>query len=140
MVYCIDVITADISRLKNRALAYAFTSSPYIITAFSGSKVADDLLGGIGMRWGFGIFAIIFPAVACPLYFVLKFNIKKARKEGYQAQERANRTFLQKIRHYIVEFDCKVTSLYHSHRRALTRSSGRRRFFLGWSYSLLPAV
>ncbi|KAJ5593915.1 MFS siderophore iron transporter [Penicillium hispanicum] len=105
MIYCCDVITADISRLRNRGLAYAFTSSPYIITAFAGAKVADDLLAGIGTRWGFGIFSIVFPVVACPLYFVLKFSIKKAEMDGYLAEEHANRTFFQKVWHYIIEFD-----------------------------------
>ena len=111
MTYCVDVITADISRLKNRGLAYAFTSSPYIITAFAGAKVADDLLGGIGMRWGFGIFSIIFPIVACPLFFVLKFNIKKAKKVGYLTEEQANRSLFQKVKHIIIEFDCRSRRL-----------------------------
>ena len=41
MIYSVDIITADSSTLKSRGLAYAFTSSPYMITAFAGPKVAD---------------------------------------------------------------------------------------------------
>lgn len=36
MIYSVDVITADSSSLKHRSLAFAFTSSPYMITAFAG--------------------------------------------------------------------------------------------------------
>jgi hypothetical protein len=109
MTYCVDVITADASMLKSRGLAYAFTSSPYIITAFAGSKAADDALGdnGIGLRWPFGIFAIIFPLVATPLYCVLKYNIQKAVKAGHVVKTRSGRTIFQSIWFYIVEFDGK---------------------------------
>jgi hypothetical protein len=109
MIYCVDVITADASMLKSRGLAYAFTSSPYIITAFAGSKAADDALSdnGIGLRWPFGIFAIIFPLVASPLYCVLKYNIRKAVKEGYVVKASSGRTILQSIWFYIIEFDGK---------------------------------
>lgn len=63
MTYTIDVVTADASKLKNRGLAFAVTSSPYIITAFAGPKVAEDYLDLINWRWAFGTFAIIFPIV-----------------------------------------------------------------------------
>ncbi|PKY00817.1 siderophore iron transporter mirB, partial [Aspergillus campestris IBT 28561] len=105
MTYCMDVITADASKLKNRGLAYAFTSSPYIITAFAGPKAAEDFYYKVNWRWGFGCFAIIFPAVAAPLYFMLKFNLRKAVKQGLTAKGDSGRTFLQKIWHYIIEFD-----------------------------------
>jgi MFS family permease len=105
MTYCVDVITADASKLKNRALAYAFTSSPYIITAFAGPKASDDFYYNISWRWGFGCFAIIFPIVAAPLFFVLKFNLRKATEQGLLAPENKNRTLLQKIWYYGREFD-----------------------------------
>lgn len=105
MTYCVDVITADVSQLKNRGLAYAFTSSPYIITAFAGPKASERFLETIDWRWGFGIFAIIFPIVAAPLYFVLKWNLKKARQQGVLVEESSGRTWLQSTWYYIVEFD-----------------------------------
>ncbi len=105
MTFCIDVITADSSKLKNRGLAYAFTSSPYIITAFAGPKASESFLETIDWRWGFGIFSIIFPIVAAPLFFVLKFNLRKAEKEGVLATASSGRTWMQSIWHYAVEFD-----------------------------------
>ena len=107
MTYAIDVITADASKLKNRALAYAFTSSPYVITAFAGSAAADDFYYHVGWRWGFGTWAIILPAVAAPLYFVLKVNLHKAQKQGLVQKKESGRSWRQNILHYLVEFDSK---------------------------------
>ncbi|KAJ5790706.1 uncharacterized protein N7518_007717 [Penicillium psychrosexuale] len=105
MTYCVDVITADISKLKNRGLAYAFTSSPYIITAFAGPKAAEGFYEDISWRWAFGAFSIIFPIVASPLYFILKSNLKKAQKNGLLVPEPSGRNWWQSIWHYTKEFD-----------------------------------
>ena len=105
MTYCVDVITADASKLKNRGLAYAFTSSPYMITAFAGAKASEDFYYKISWRWGFGCFAIIFPIVAAPLYVLLKVNLKKAEKRGLLAADNSGRTLLQSIWYYVVQFD-----------------------------------
>ncbi|KAJ3962617.1 hypothetical protein N0V92_000686 [Colletotrichum tropicale] len=82
LTYSIDVITADSTNLKNRGLAFAFTSSPYIITAFAGPKSAEGFLDNVNWRWGFGCFSIVLPVVAAPLYGILKWNIHKAKKRG----------------------------------------------------------
>ncbi|KAJ9151333.1 Siderophore iron transporter mirB [Pleurostoma richardsiae] len=111
MTYCVDVITADASKLKNRGLAYAFTSSPYMITAFAASKAADDVYD-INWRWGFGCFAIIFPVVAAPLYFVLKYNLRKSRELGATTKEKSNRTIIQSIWYWFVEFDLTGVVLF----------------------------
>ncbi|KAL2130807.1 hypothetical protein VTI74DRAFT_5935 [Chaetomium olivicolor] len=112
MTFCVDVITADASKLKNRGLAYAFTSSPFIITAFAGPKAAEDFYENISWRWGFGCFAIIFPVVAAPLYFVLKRNLRKAEQRGVLRSEKSGRTCLQGIWHYLVEFDAPGVLLF----------------------------
>lgn len=114
MTYSIDVITADASKLKSRALAYAFTSSPYIITAFAGPKVSDDYYYNISWRWGFGTFAIILPVVALPLFLILKANLRKAKKQGLLIRERSGRTLTQNIWHYLVEFDLLGVFLFAS--------------------------
>ncbi|KAI1037555.1 hypothetical protein LB505_011448 [Fusarium chuoi] len=80
LIYSIDVMTADATNLKNRALAYAFTSSPYMISAFAGSYASDRMLADIGWPWGFGTFAFITPVVCAPLYLLLKINLRKAKK------------------------------------------------------------
>jgi len=113
MTYSVDVITADASKLKNRGLAYAFTSSPYMITAFAGPKASESFYTHVNWRWGFGCFAIILPFVAAPLFVVLKVNLHKAKKQGILFRERSGRTLLQNVQHYVVEFDgekCALTS------------------------------
>ncbi|KAJ5153610.1 Major facilitator superfamily domain general substrate transporter [Penicillium coprophilum] len=105
MEYAIDVMTADASKLKNRGLAFAFTSSPYIITAFAGAKVADEFYYQVSWRWGLGCWAIIFPIVAAPLYFMLKNNLRKAEREGHRVEGKSGRTFLQSVWHWTMEFD-----------------------------------
>ena len=107
MEYCVDVVTADASKLKNRALAYAFTSSPYIITAFAGPTVAQEFYDHVGWRWGFGAWAIVFPIVAAPLYFMLKVNLRKAERQGRIVRESSGRTFLQNIWFWSIQFDGK---------------------------------
>ncbi|KAK1240364.1 hypothetical protein MKX07_004392 [Trichoderma sp. CBMAI-0711] len=112
MTYAVDVITADASQLKNRGLAYAFTSSPYMITAFAGAKASEGFYNDISWRWGFGVFAIVFPIVAAPLYFILKFNLRKAERQGLLSKEPSDRTILQSIWYYCVEFDAMGVFLF----------------------------
>ena len=105
VIYTIDVITSDISKLKNRGLAFAFTSSPYMVSAFAGPKAAESFYEAINWRWGFGAFAIILPFVAAPMFFVLKLNLKKAADQGVVATEKSDRTLPQSIWYYLVQFD-----------------------------------
>ncbi|KAL3421168.1 MFS siderophore iron [Phlyctema vagabunda] len=114
LIYSIDVITADVSKLKNRGLAYAFTSSPYIITAFAGPKASDDFYKHSSWRWGFGTFAIILPFVAAPLFVILKLNLRKAENRGLLIREGSGRTLLQNIVHYTQEFDVIGVILFAS--------------------------
>lgn len=104
MIFAIDVITADTSHLKDRGLAYAFTSSPYIITAFAGSAASEHFYES-NWRWGFGTFAIVLPVVAMPLFLVLFLNKRKAQKAGLLVKVSSGRTFWQSVWYYIVEFD-----------------------------------
>lgn len=107
MTYCVDVITADSSSLKHRGLAFAFTSSPYIITAFAGPKAAEEFYMNVSWRWGFGCFAIILPFVAAPLCIILKLNLRKAKHEGVLVREKSGRNLAQSIIFHVREFDGK---------------------------------
>ncbi|WWD20464.1 hypothetical protein CI109_104940 [Kwoniella shandongensis] len=104
MIYCIDVITADTSSLRDRGLAYAFTSSPYIITAFAGPKASEGFYES-NWRWAFGCFAIILPVVAIPLFSILQYNRRLAKKRGLLVKVKSDRTLKQTIVHYVIEFD-----------------------------------
>ncbi|KXH37071.1 MFS siderochrome iron transporter MirB [Colletotrichum simmondsii] len=105
LTYSIDVITADSTHVKNRGLAFAFTSSPYIITAFAGPKAAEGFLNNVNWRWGFGCFSIVLPVVAVPMYSILKWNIHKAKKRGTLVREPSGRSFVQNVWWGLIEFD-----------------------------------
>lgn len=115
MTFSVDVITADASKLKNRGLAYAFTSSPYMITAFAGSKASEGFYYNVSWRWGFGTFAIVFPVVAAPLYFILKYNLRKAEKQEVVQKEESGRTFWEDCWFHFLEFDSKFHLNQHTY-------------------------
>jgi MFS family permease len=101
----VAVLAADVTSIKNRGLAFAFTSSPYMITAFAGSKAAESFLLHVNWRWGFGAFAIIVPGVTIPLFVLLKYQQRKAEKQGVIAPERSPDPLLRQIWDGIVGFD-----------------------------------
>lgn len=105
MTFSIDVITADTSSLRDRGLAYAFTSSPYIITAFAGPAAVEKFYQS-NWRWGYGCFAIVLPVVAIPYIALLRYNRHLAKKRGILVEkERSGRSFGQSLWYYIVQFD-----------------------------------
>ncbi len=110
MTYCVDVVIADISTLRNRGLAYAFTSSPYMITAFAGAKASEQFYENISWRWASGVFAIVFPIVAAPLFFILNMDLRKAQKQVFDDTSRSGRSLLESIWHYTLGFDCETLS------------------------------
>ena len=105
MGYVLDVVIADTSSMKNRALAFAFSSSPYIATTFAGPAAAQRFHQTIGFRWAFGFFAVLTPIVSIPIFSILFINQTKAKKLGVLAKEHIRRTMVQNISHYSMEFD-----------------------------------
>ncbi|KAE8368917.1 major facilitator superfamily domain-containing protein [Aspergillus caelatus] len=111
LIFSIDVITADTSSLRHRGLAYAFTSSPYIITAYAGSAASEHFYES-NWRWAYGCFAIVLPVVALPMFCLLRYNRHLAKKNGLlKPREKSGRTMMQSIIHYIIEFDLLGTFL-----------------------------
>ncbi|KAK2814056.1 hypothetical protein FQN50_000460 [Emmonsiellopsis sp. PD_5] len=107
IIFSIDVITIDTSTLRDRGLAFAFTSSPYIITAFAGPAAAEHFYES-NWRWGYGCFAIVLPVVATPMFVLLRYNRHKAEKAGLlplSERESSCRTWIQSIIFYVIEFD-----------------------------------
>lgn len=105
VIYTVAVLAADVTSLKNRGIAFAFTSSPYMITAFAGSKASEGFLLNVTWRWGFGAFAIIVPCVCLPLFILLKVSLRKAEKFAIIEKNASGRTFLQSVWHGMVQFD-----------------------------------
>lgn len=103
--YSLDIFIADTSALKNRGLMYAFASSPYIVTVWCSGPAAQSVLSGPGFRWGFGIFAIVTPVICMPLFSLFIYNYRKAKRAGLMPVSRNDRTVLQSLKHYAIEFD-----------------------------------
>ena len=120
--YVLDVFIADTSRLENRALMFAFSTSPYIATTFAGPAAAQSFLRTSGWRWGYGVFAIITPAICLPFVFVFWYNQRLAKKQGVLPEQRkaSGRTWLQSLRHYLIEFDGKSARTLFNLRALLT--------------------
>lgn len=98
-------MTSDTSSLRNRGIAYAFTSSPYIITAFAGSPLSNQF-HETNWRWAYGTICIILPIVAMPLVITWELAKRKADKEGrLEYKPRSTRTWWQSTWFYIIEFD-----------------------------------
>ncbi|KAK0881488.1 Siderochrome iron transporter 2 [Friedmanniomyces endolithicus] len=103
-----DIFVADVSGLRNRAFAFAFVSTPFICTAFTGPLAAQSFLTNTTWRWALGAFAIIQPFVFIPLALVFKWHQRKAEKMGLFQRETSGRSMAQSIVHYLHEFDGKA--------------------------------
>lgn len=122
LIYAVDIITADTSMLKSRALAYAFTMSSSIITAFGGPSAAQSLLPKEEQpdlpsrlnpiwRWSFGSLALSLPVVVAPLYIILFWFERRATPQQ-RGPERPTETqqssgVLQRFLKALVRFDGK---------------------------------
>ena len=105
ITYSISIFLADTSALKNRALVFAYANSPYIITVWIGGPIAEAFLKGPGYRWAYGTFAIVTPVICTPLLALFYFNHKKADRLGLITRVESNRTTMESIKYYAVEFD-----------------------------------
>ncbi|KAL1896119.1 hypothetical protein Sste5346_004861 [Sporothrix stenoceras] len=113
LAYTWDVLATDVTNLRNRGLAFAFTSSPAIITAFAGSRAAEAFVENVSWRWGVGCWAIVLPCVAGPVYALLKYYQVKAKKEGIMVVEESSKTTLKSaIMFLIVDVDLPGVFLF----------------------------
>lgn len=105
LIFCVDVVTIDTSTLRSRGLAYALTSSPYIITAYAGPASAEQFYA-TNWRWGYGTFCIVLPCVVLPFFGLLRYFRSKAKKNGLLKEKpKSGRTFKQSVWYYVIEFD-----------------------------------
>ena len=105
--FSMTIFIADTTALKNRAFWIAYAASPYLITPWIYGYAADQIVapGGIGYRWGFGVFAIIMPIVSAPLWGLWYYTQKKAEKMNLTEKKSSGRTLWQSILFYCIEFD-----------------------------------
>ncbi|EMR69890.1 hypothetical protein MGN70_010952 [Eutypa lata] len=96
--YILDIIVADTSSLKNRTLAFAFNSSPNLITTFIGPPIARAFYEYSNWRWAFGTSAVLLVVLSLPVLWLLMLNMRKAREAGLLSKpEKSGRWTLEKI-------------------------------------------
>lgn len=103
--YSLSVFVADTSSLRNRGLMQAFASSPNLITCWIAGPISTAFLNGAGWRWAFGMFSILVPAVALPLFGLFVYHFLKARKQGIIPKRESGRSTRQSFVYYCREFD-----------------------------------
>lgn len=115
-----DIIVADLTDLKWRGVVNALMTSPYIITVWFSGLIVEAILKR-NWRWGYGMFAIIMPAVVLPAILVLYYFEQQAQKLVPKV-EKPKKSILQIIWDSAIEMD----------------AFGLILMGFGWSLLLLP--
>ncbi|KAI1778003.1 putative siderophore iron transporter mirB [Hypoxylon cercidicola] len=104
--YVLDIIVSDTSSLRDRVLAFAFNSSPTLITTFIGPPIATAFLNGSGWRWAFAFSAILFLVLSIPILSILAVNMRKAKAKGLLAKRpKSGPWTVSKLRQSLIDFD-----------------------------------
>ncbi|KAF9873697.1 siderochrome-iron transporter [Colletotrichum karsti] len=79
-----DIVIADITTARWRGFAISFSFFPFLITPWAAAFIIEDVTrpGGIGWRWGIGMFAILMPIGGAFIIATLLYFQRKAEKEG----------------------------------------------------------
>lgn len=105
MAYVLQVFLADTSHIKNRGWLFAFSTSPYAVTAFAGPAAAQKFYQVTGWRWAFGTFAIAFPVVSAPIATIFLYGRKKAQDKGLLGKPHENSSMGCAFVHHVLDFD-----------------------------------
>lgn len=108
VLYVTDVMAADITSLKNRMIIFTLNGTPRIASTFAGPAIGELFLAS-NWRWAYGMFIIIFIACCLPAMGIMIFMYRKAKGAGLINKQKSDRTALQSIWYYYVQFD----SMYH---------------------------
>ena len=139
MDYVLDVFIADTSKLRNRAIWLAFTSTPYIVNTFAGPELGQRFLDDSTWRWGYGAFTIITPFMCIPFWLIFFLMSRRAKQQGVVVKEKSGRTFLQSVKHYCIEFDGK-SQIYIQYGIRLSLNSHWSTADLRWVLDLPPTL
>jgi MFS family permease len=103
--YILEIIVADTSSLKNRSLAMAYSSSPYLVTTLIGPVIASYFTDEGRWRWAFGASSISLIILSLPLFSILILNMRKAKRLGLLPPSKPESWTTRRIRHYLIDFD-----------------------------------
>ncbi|KAK0664934.1 Siderophore iron transporter mirB [Lasiodiplodia hormozganensis] len=112
--YVLQVFLADTSSLRNRALAFSLSSTPYIVTTFAGPAVAQYFQENWNWRLAYFIFAITTPLVSFPIIYLLFHTKHVAIRKGILKPNELKRRepWLQQAKTFAVQFDAVGSVLF----------------------------
>ncbi|KAF2853038.1 siderophore iron transporter-like protein mirB [Plenodomus tracheiphilus IPT5] len=105
VLYVTDVMAADITTLKNRMIIFTINGTPRIASTFAGPRIAELFWASPNWRWAFGTFIIIFVACSLPAMGIMVYMYRQAKAAGMINRVKSNRTVLQSLWYYYVQFD-----------------------------------
>ncbi|KAJ2983147.1 hypothetical protein NUW58_g6299 [Xylaria curta] len=82
-----QVLIADTSDMRNRALLSSLPSVPFLATTWIGPLIGNAFLSHSSWRWAYGIWAIILPVIFLPLALTLFLNGRRAKKMALQTEK-----------------------------------------------------
>ncbi|KAL0935906.1 siderochrome-iron transporter [Colletotrichum truncatum] len=87
-----DIVIADITTARWRGFAISFSFFPFLITPWAAAFIVEDVVkpGGIGWRWGIGMFAFLMPIGAAFIISTLIYFQRKARLEGLAPRQKTS--------------------------------------------------
>ncbi|CUA71763.1 Siderophore iron transporter 3 [Schizosaccharomyces pombe 972h-] [Rhizoctonia solani] len=106
-----DIIVSDISPLDWRGFAAGLTSAPAILNSFISAEIVNSVEARPGWRWGYGMFAIIIPAIMAPAILTLFAAERRAKKKGELVsgrlvnESKRSRSALQLLKELTVQMD-----------------------------------
>ncbi|TQN66381.1 MFS siderochrome iron transporter C, partial [Colletotrichum shisoi] len=79
-----DIIVADITTARWRGFAISFLFFPFLVTPWAAGFIVDDVVrpGGIGWRWGIGMYAILMPISSAVIISTLLYYQRRAKNRG----------------------------------------------------------
>jgi MFS family permease len=105
LTYIIDVVLADMTTLKNRAIMFGVNAFPTVATTFAGPAIAELFYQKVNFRWAFGAFCIILVVFCAPVGVIFFANRRKSLAMGIAQRPPSGRNVWQSVKHYFIELD-----------------------------------
>lgn len=102
----IQIFVADTTSLLNRALFSSLPDTPYLFTTWAGPALASAIGPKENWRWGYGMWAIVFPVSFLPLLFSLVSSQQRAKKLNLIPKRQYNEGFsFSTIKSVVIDLD-----------------------------------
>ncbi|KAL4804713.1 major facilitator superfamily domain-containing protein [Aspergillus unguis] len=93
-----STIVSDLSSMRWRGFVYNILYVPFLVTPWVSAFIIDSVVGGIGWRWGIGMFAILMPFCASFIIITLIVFQYRAKRANLIVKEKLTvSTFCSRI-------------------------------------------